>query len=43
MKENDEVDMPGFLRIRAWNAQRERDKKTPRQKFIDEVWTNVKP
>ena len=29
--------------IRAWNAQREKDKKTPHSKFIDEVWTNVKP
>ena len=37
MKEIDEMDMLGFLRIRAWNAQREKDEKTPRPKFIDEV------
>ena len=43
MKEIDEMDMLGFLRIWAWNAQREKDKKTPHSKFIDEVWTNVKP
>lgn len=43
MREIDEMDMLGFLRVRAWNAQREKDKKTPRPKFIDEVWTNVKP
>jgi uncharacterized protein YbdZ (MbtH family) len=43
MKEIDEMDMLGFLHVRAWNASREKEKKTPRHKFIDEVWTNLKP
>lgn len=43
MKEIDEMDMPGFLRIRAWSANREKKRKTPRPKFIDEVWVNMKP
>jgi len=43
MKEIDEMDMLGFLRLRAWDAQREAEKKKPRQRFIDEVWPGVKP
>ena len=37
------MDMLGFLRLRAWDAQREQEKKKPRQRFIDEVWPGVKP
>ena len=36
------MDMLGFLRLRAWDAQREAEKKKPRQRFIDEVWPGVK-
>ena len=36
-------DMLGFLRLRAWDAQREHEKKKPRQRFIDEVWPGMKP
>ena len=43
MKEIDEMDMLGSLRLRAWDAQREAEKKKPRQRFIDEVWPGVKP
>ena len=43
MQEIDGMDMPGFLRIRAWNAKRERKKKEPRRAYIDEVWGNLKP
>ena len=43
MKEIDEMDMLGFLRLRAWDAQREHEKKKPRQRFIDEVWPGLKP
>ena len=43
MKEIDEMDMLGFLRLRAWDATREQEKKRPRQRFIDEVWPGVKP
>ncbi len=43
MKEIDEMDILGFLRLRAWDAQREAEKKKPRQRFIDEVWPGVKP
>jgi hypothetical protein len=31
------MDMPGSLRLRAWNARREQEKKKPRPRFIDEV------
>ena len=34
MKEIDEMDMLGFLRLRAWDARREAEKKKPRQRFI---------
>lgn len=43
MKEIDEMDMLGFLKIRAWNANKEKKKKAPRRKFIDEVWPSMKP
>ena len=43
MKEIDEMDMLGFLHLRAWDATREQEKKKPRQRFIDEVWPGVKP
>ena len=43
MKEIDEMNMLGFLRLRAWDATREQEKKKPRQRFIDEVWPGVKP
>ena len=43
MDEIDRMDMPGFLRVRAWHARREQDKKKPRQRYIDEVWPEVKP
>lgn len=42
MDEIDRMDMPGFLKIRAWNANREQEKKAPRQRYIDEVWTELK-
>jgi Ni,Fe-hydrogenase III component G len=37
------ADMLGFLRLRAWDARREQEKKKPRQRFIDEVWPGLKP
>ena len=37
MKEIDEMYMLGFLRLRAWDATREQEKKKPRHAFIDEV------
>ena len=43
MAEIDQTDLLGFLRIRAWNARRELDKKEPRPRPIDEVWPNVAP
>ena len=43
MTEIDQMDMLGFLKLRAWNANREKKKKEPRRAFIDEVWSNLKP
>ncbi len=43
MTEIDRMDMPGFLKLRAWNARRETAKKEPRRAYIDEVWSNLKP
>ncbi|MEG1195103.1 MAG: hypothetical protein RSE58_05940 [Clostridia bacterium] len=42
MKEIDEMDMLGFLRIRAWDARREKIKKEPHPAFIDQVWPKLK-
>ena len=43
MDEIDCMDMPGFLKIRAWNARQEQKKKEPRQRYIDEVWSSLSP
>jgi len=38
MREIDGMDMPGFLRLRAWDARRKQTAKAPLRRFIDEVW-----
>ena len=43
MDEIDRMDLPGFLRIRAWTARQKQKKKEPRRRYIDEVWPGVKP
>ena len=42
MKEIDEMDMLGYFQIRAWKAGREKEKETPRHRYIDEVWPGLK-
>ena len=41
MSEIDGMDMLGFLRVRAWSAQKE--KKQPCRAYIDQVWQTLKP
>ena len=43
MLEIDEMDMLGFLRVRAWNSNREKERAAPRERYIDEVWPGLKP
>ena len=43
MAEIDQMDMLGFLKLRAWNANRDKKKKEPRRAFIDEVWSGLTP
>ncbi|MBQ3268341.1 MAG: hypothetical protein IJH09_00310 [Clostridia bacterium] len=40
MREIDEMDMLGFLKIRAWDARREYSKEhaAPKKAYIDELW-----
>lgn len=38
MGEIDGMDIAGFLKVRAWEARREKKKKEPRRAYIDEVW-----
>lgn len=45
MNDIDGMDMIGFLKIRAWEARKEKRKNAPRKAHIDEVWhmeANVK-
>ena len=42
MRDIDEMDMLGFLRIRAWSAMQEQKKKEPKHAYIDEVWPDLK-
>ncbi len=43
MKDIDEMDMVGYIRLRAWNANREKEKNAPRPNTIDNVWPGLKP
>ena len=39
----DEKDMPGYLRMRAWKATREKQAKAPVRSYIDDVWPSLNP
>ena len=43
MKEIDEMDMLGFLRVRVWSIKRKAKKKESAPSFIDKVWPGLKP
>ena len=43
MKDIDEMDMPGYLRMRAWKATREKQAKAPVRSYIDDVWPSLNP
>jgi len=43
MQEIDDMDMLGFLKIRAWNAHMEKIKREPRRTTIDAVWPGLAP
>ena len=38
MREIDEMDMLGFLRIRSWKARQDQARHEPVPRYIDEVW-----
>lgn len=45
MNDIDGMDMIGFLKIRAWEARKEKKKNAPKRAYIDEIWhmeANVK-
>ena len=42
MNEIDTMDILGFLRIRAWDAKREKARLEPRKAYIDDVWPDLK-
>ena len=41
MQEIDQMDMLGFLRLRAWDAKKEQKSLEPKPAFIDEVWPSM--
>lgn len=43
MQEIDSMDMLGFLRLRAWSANREKQKMQSRRTTIDSVWPGLSP
>ena len=44
MREIDDMDMLGFLRIRAFNARKQhKEKNEPKLGYIDSVWPGLKP
>ena len=42
MREIDEMDFIGFLKLRAWDAGREKKRKDPKRAYIDQVWPQLK-
>ncbi len=38
MTDIDGMDMLGFFRVRAWDANRAKEAEAPKRRFIDEVW-----
>ena len=43
MAEIDQTDLLGFLRIRAWNARKQKRQTEPKPSYIDTVGPGVKP
>ena len=43
MREIDDMDMLGFLKIRAFNAKKQHKKEEPKPGYIDNVWPGLKP
>ena len=44
MREIDDMDMLGFLKIRAFNARKQhKEKSEPKPGYIDNVWPGLKP
>ena len=43
MREIDDMDMLGYLQIRAWKANQDKKKNEPVHRYIDDVWPNLKP
>jgi len=43
MNDIDEMDIIGFLRLRAWKAKQDKREKEPKRAYIDEVWPFLKP
>ena len=43
MKDIDEMDMVGYIHLRAWNAVSEKRKNEPRPNTIDNVWPGLRP
>jgi len=41
MNEIDDMDMLGFLKLRAWKAARDRKNGTPQRAYIDQVWPGL--
>jgi hypothetical protein len=42
MGEIDDMDMLGFLKLRAWKAARDQKKSEPRRAYIDQIWPGLK-
>ena len=43
MQEIDQMDMLGFLQVRAWTSNRAKEPAAPKARYIDEVWPGLKP
>jgi len=43
MREIDDMDILGFLRLRAWDAGRQKQKQESKLAYIDQVWADMAP
>lgn len=43
MNEIDSMDFIGYLKVKVWEANRDKVKREPKDSYIDSVWPGIKP
>lgn len=43
MREIDEMDFIGYMKVRSWSVSKKHKKKAPKKAYIDNVWPGLEP